>query len=46
MGLPGDRGNQKRTSDPLVLDLQIVVNHVGAENQFKSSARATCAFNC
>lgn len=37
----GVRGNQKRVSGPLKLDLQAVVSHLGAGNQTQSLSKSS-----
>lgn len=44
--MPGAHGSQRRVSDPLVLELHMVVSyHMGARNKSGSSARASSAPN-
>lgn len=46
MLLPDACGNQKRASDPLALELEMVVrHHVVAANELRFSARAASALN-
>lgn len=46
MCMPGAYGNQKRASDPLGLELQVVVSHrMRARNRLKVLCRAANALN-